>query len=154
MRRTITTLLVLSLIGGAFAAPAANAAKKKKKPKRVERTAEGTYDLPAIGAGGLGICFPGTIGCIAFGATAEEKFIEVSVKDQLGQNVYASVSQDIDGDNRGDQGFNICGSTTEPMPIEPGVEVIVFIWEGPGIRPPCAGASSSGKVTVTFSNLP
>ena len=48
MRKTITALLAVGLIAGAFVAPAADAAKKKKK-KPYTRVVTDSYASPAIG---------------------------------------------------------------------------------------------------------
>ncbi len=146
MRKVITLILATALVLGAFAAPSAQAAKKKKKG----RVATGTYDGPAIGAAGIGICFPGTLGCFGFGSAANEHSVEVKIEDNAGTPVYASVTQDLNGDNQADTGTNICGASEGPIPIEAGYEVTIFIWEGPGTNPACPGVATSGKITVKF----
>ncbi len=146
MRKLATIILSASLVLGAFGAPAADAAKKKKA-----RTATAPYDGPAIGAAGLGICFPGTLGCFAFGTASNEHNVEVSIEDSAGTPVFASVTQDLNGDNQADTSTDICGASEGPIPIESGVEVTVFIWEGPGVSPVCPGFASSGTIKVKFT---
>ncbi len=148
MRRTLIALLAVFLMAAVLGGPAM--AKKKKKPK--PRTATGAYQAPAIGALGLGVCSPGTIGCFDFASTTGEYFVDVTVADAASPMVFASVGQDTDGDDNVDTSTDICGSG-EDIPIQPGFGVTVFIWEGPGLTAagPCPGASTSGEIEVTFT---
>ena len=145
MRKIVMVVLSAALVLGAFGVPAADAAKKKA------RKASATYDLPAIGIGGLGICSPGTIGCVGFGTAANERKVEVEIVDSAGTPVFASVTQDLNGDQQADTSVDICGASDGPIAIEPGFEVTVFIWEGPGASPVCPGFASSGTINMTFS---
>lgn len=147
MRKIITVALSAALVVGAFGAPAAEAGKKKAKPRK----ASAMYEGPAIGIAGAGICSPDTLGCFGFGTAANEKFVEVEIVDDLGTPVFASVTQDLDGDNMADTSVDICGKSTEPIPIDGGYEVTVFLWEGPSASPPCASVVSSGEINVTFN---
>jgi hypothetical protein len=157
MRRVAAIMALVGLVAGLYSAPAAEAKKRKKKPKKptkIERVAEGAYSAPAIGALGVGVCSPGTIGCVGFPTAPGELFVSVEITDTLGTPVFASVTQDTNGDNQADSSVDICGASTEPIPIEPGFEVLVFVWEGPGPSPVCAGTSSSGTIKMTFTNMP
>ncbi len=146
MRKVITVALSAVLVLGAFGAPADAGKKKKAKPRK----ASATYDGPAIGAMGAGVCFPGTLGCFGFGSAANEKAVDVEVVDSLGTPVLASVTQDLDGDGFADTGVDICGKSEEPIPIEAGYEVTVFIWEGPSVSPVCPSVATNGTINVTF----
>ncbi len=152
MRKTMTVVLSVVLLIGAFALPHAEAGKAKKKTRK----ASGAYELPAIGVFGAGLCAPGTIGCIPFPLAQGEKYVSLTINDSTGALVFASITQDIDGDNMPDESVDICGKTDKPVKVKPGVEVLVFIWEGPGMAESgvCAGASSSGTIDAVFSNLP
>ena len=157
MRKTITGLLAASMVFGALALPSAQAGKKKKAPKRTERVAEATYQGPAVGVGGAGICSPGTLGCFPFALGADEGYINIEIADTVPVGVFASVTQDLDGDTFADTSVDICGSSAEPIQVEPGVEVTVFLWEGPGVTTdgaPCPGVVTQGTITATISNLP
>lgn len=153
MKKAIIVALVMGLMAGALSAPAA-AAKKKKAPKKVTRTAESVYDTPAIGHPDLVVGCSGSTGCAAFGIGATESFISLEIVDSSGLPVYGSASQDTDGDGFGDVGFNFCGKTSEPMPVEPGVELNIFISAAGGTNPACAGAGTTGVVKAEISNLP
>jgi hypothetical protein len=52
VKRILIVTLVLGLIAGALTTAEA---AKKKKPKKKTRTAESTYQAPAVGSGG-GVC--------------------------------------------------------------------------------------------------
>ena len=150
MHKTLIGVIVGALLVGALTAPV-NAGKK---PRKVEMP----YSEPAVGTTGVGVCFQGA-SCAFFGPPAAgEKFVSVSVEDDLGTDVYGSVIQDTNGDGNflatDDLTVHFCGATTEAIPIEPGKAVSVWVWQGPGANPPCAGGASSGTVTGTFSSTP
>ncbi len=156
MRKSLTALLALALVAGAFAAPAAEAKKKKKKPKRVERTVEAAYETPVIGVAGLAsLCSPPN-GCANFSVAQQEQYIKVDVVDSSGTEVLFSMSQDVDGDGSGNIFYRGCGSTGEAVPITAGLELRVSVYEGGGAASsgPCVGVASRGTITATFSNLP
>jgi len=142
MRKVITVALSAAMVLGAFGVPAAEAGKKAKV-----RKASAIYDNPSIGSsdvGGLGIGIP------SFGTAANEKFMTVKITDSTGLPAPASVSWDTDGDGISDTGFEVCGETKEPMPIEGGMEINVFVWALPSTTCP-VGTATSGTVDVTFS---
>ena len=144
MRKIITVALSAALVVGAFGVPAAEAGKKKKSKPRV---ATAVYDNPSIGSsdvGGLGIGIP------SFGTAASENFMTVKITDSTGLPVPASVSWDTDGDGISDTGFEMCGETEEPMPIEGGNTINVFVWALPSTTCP-VGTATRGTVEVTFS---
>ncbi|HEV2756446.1 MAG TPA: hypothetical protein VG318_11800 [Actinomycetota bacterium] len=157
MRKTITGLLAASMVFGALALPQAQAGKKKKAPKRTERVMEASYQGPAVGVAGGGICSPNTLGCFGFPLGAGERYINVDIVDTVPAGVFASVTQDLDGDTFADTSVDICGSSAEPIQVEEGYEVTVFLWEGPGVTTdgaPCPGVVTQGTITATISNLP
>ncbi len=145
----------LALLVAVLGTSDAEAKKKKKKPRR-ERTVEMPYTEPALGTAGVGVCFQGS-SCVFVEPAQGERFATVEITDDLGLPVYASVIQDTSGDGNylatDDETVHICGSTTEPIEIEPST-LTVWVWQGPGVVPPCPGFASSGTVKVTFSNKP
>jgi hypothetical protein len=150
MRKTIICTLVGVLVVGALVVPA-SAGKKAKS-----RKAELKYSEPAHGTAGVGVCLQGA-SCAFFGPPlGKEKTISVTVEDDLGTPVYASVMQDTNEDGNflaaDDLTVHFCGETAEPVEIEPGKDVSVWVWQGPGANPPCPGAASSGTITATFSS--
>lgn len=135
-------------------APPALAKKKKKGKKRTERVEVIDYSHPTgLGVAGAGGCAP-ALGCESLPVGSEEVYISVEIADTAGQDVYAEIWQDIDGDDMIDQATGVCGATAGFVPITPGVPVSIPIFEGPGIDPPCTGVATTGTLTVTFSNLP
>lgn len=152
MKRLIAVGLVMGLMFGMVAS--AEAGKKKKAPKKTTREAESVYDTPAIGHPDVIVGCSGSTGCASFAIGPTERFIMLEITDSAGLPVYGSASQDLDGDNFGDVGFNFCGKTEEPMPVEPGFELNIFISAAGGTSPPCAGAATSGVVKALISNLP
>lgn len=152
MKKVMPVALTAVLLVSGLMAPA-HAQKKKKKPPK-PRTAEADYAGPAIGAAGVGACSPGTLGCFGFPSTQKELYVQVQIEDSASPMVYASITQDLNGDNQADTSTGICGATEEPVPIDPGYEVTIFIWEGPGPSPVCAGLATSGTIKVTFSATP
>lgn len=144
----------LVLAAGALAAAVLPAHAEDK----VTRTEEVRYSDPAIGTAGIGLCFQGD-SCVFVEPEAGEKYVSVEIADDVGPlPVYASIIQDTSGDGSwlvtDDRTTHICGATVAPIEIVEGKTVTVWIWEGPGASPPCAGVATSGTVTLTFSNLP
>jgi hypothetical protein len=149
MRKTITAVLAVALVAGAFMAPAADAKKKKKAKPRVVTD---TYDAPAIGAatpvvsGGASGCTGGNnIGCVEFATSSKDKYVKIEVTDQSGQKAGGYLSQgDTDGDGVGNLFGDFCGAHLAPVPITPGVPLKVSLYNGT-----CADGSPSTVTTGT-----
>ncbi len=150
MRKTI----VLGLAAAVAVAAAGSPAGAAKRPKPKKRAIELTYTEPAYGTAGLGVCFQGA-SCLFYGppAPGETRF-SVVIEDDLGQPVPASVIQDTNEDGSylvsDDLTVDICGATDEPIEMEPGKAVSVWVWRA-GANPPCPGTATSGTATGTFS---
>jgi hypothetical protein len=150
MRKTIVMACVAALAFATAAVPAGAA----RRPKPKKRTLELAYTEPAVGAAGAGVCLQGS-SCLFYGPPAAgEKTFSVVIEDDLGQPVPASVIQDTNGDGSflvtDDLTVGICGATDEPIEIEPGKDVAVWVWRA-GANPPCPGTATSGTATATFS---
>lgn len=150
MHKNLVAALLSGVMVFALGTPV-SAAKKAPKPRKMELT----YTNPAYGTAGFGLCFQGE-SCLFYGAPlGKEKYVEVKIEDDLGREVYASVIQDTNEDGSylasDDLTVGICGETEEPIEIEPGKAVSVWVWQGPGLDPPCAGTASAGTATATFS---
>ena len=152
MRKTITTVLAVGLIVGAFKAPSADA--KKKKPKTRKATA--TYAAPSAAVEGNGACDPG---CITFATSTKEKFAQFTATDATGLPVSISVSSpDTNGDGFVEHVGNFCGESGK-LPISGGTELSLFIYAHPttgvfesgGGPMACDSAGTSGTVDVVFS---
>lgn len=154
MKRILVAVLVLGL---AFGAVTTAEAKKKRKPKKVERTIEGGYDAPPLVIAGT-CAQSGAIGCVSIATGPGEAFITAAkVTDAHGQPVVVAVSANTDGNVGDDVSFGtFCGELTEPMAIDPGVEL--HFWVGviadiatTGCAP---GLATTGTISVTLSTLP
>lgn len=148
MRKILVIALAASLVFGSLAT--AEAGKKKRKPKRIERTEEATYVAPAY------FYWAPTgdnIGGVKFATGPKDKFVSIEIQDTLGQPVSGSVGQDPEGDGTVAT-TPFCTKTEEPLPIEPGLEVTVFVFVGPCTTPPGPAVATQGTVIGTFSNLP
>jgi hypothetical protein len=151
MKKLIVTSVVAALVAGAMVAPAE--ADKKKKPKApAPRVAEGTYANPAIG-------IPGVVGSAAAGGAYEfatlstENSVAIEITDGAGGSPTATLSQDTDPSTPTWEIFaTICGATTEPLPISPGIPVRVSVYTMPGPdQPTCTGPATSGTIKATFT---
>jgi hypothetical protein len=87
--------------------------------------------------------------------SSKEKFISLELKDDSGQPVYFSISQNLEGDDNifeTDVG-DACGKTEEPLPIpQPGAPMTAFIFSGTcdtGL-----GVATGGAFTAIFSATP
>ena len=149
MKRAWTILLVLGLVGSAMAVPA----EAKKKKKATVRVVEATYDQPALGLGGVaGGCPAGA--CPTIAVATNETYAMIFIEDDVSPSGYVDFSYDTDGDgfqNPG-SGPTVCGSTPEPVAVEPATAYTAWPWTvGAG----CQGsASTSGTITVLLSSDP
>ena len=149
MKRVLVLLLVLGVVLGTLTTAEA-AKKKKKKSKKVVRVASEDYLAPAYfywaptGDNIGGVSIPSGLG---------ERFVSVEIKDDSGMNVSAAVGQDPEGDGTVAT-TDFCTKTDKPLPIEPGLEVTVFVYVGPCTSPAGPAFATQGTVKVTFSNLP
>ncbi len=152
MKRTMTILLVIGLVAAVMATPA-GAAKKKKKKKATVRVVEATYSQPALGVGGIaGGCPAGA--CPDIATAANETYAIIVIEDDLSPSGYVSFNYDTDGDgfqNPG-SGPDVCGSTPEPVAVEPAVVYTAWPWT---VGTACQGsASTSGTIKVLLSSDP
>lgn len=149
MKKLVVVALTAGLIaGGALAGPAE--AGKKKKPKKVTREVVFDYVCPCFGLYQFGGLTGTNLGGGPF-AVGAESYLTAVAEDASGQAVHVSINQDTDGDGFNDPVGEFCGETTEPMPINPGLEIRVFVGEA---KPDCPGPAAGGTITFTLSNLP
>ena len=151
MKKALAVTMVLGLIFGSIATAEAG----KKKPKKVEREVQGTYQAPATAA-----CFPSqtdAIGCVAIATGPTERFFTAKATDAHGLPVAIGVEADLDGNGDTETSYGIfCGETAEPLQIDPGVELVLWIARADTIAVSrCApGVATTGKIDVVLSNLP
>ena len=148
MRKLLIAAVVSGLIAGSVATAEAG---KKKAPKKTTRVAEASYVAPAR------FYYAPTgdnIGGATFPTGAGETYVSITIEDDLGQDVSAAVGQDPEGDNTVST-TSFCTSTDEPVAIDPGLEVTVFVYAGPCTDPALAPAfATQGTIVATFSNMP
>jgi hypothetical protein len=152
MRRTITAILAIGLVAGAFSAPAAEAGKKKKKTYK--RVATHDYAVPAFGVGGVGgSCPNATDSCARFPTTAKDKYIQVSIEDDSGMPVYGTISHpDQNGDGFVESLGTFCGESGK-VAIQSGAEVIIFPYLTSATPVTgCQGVATQGTITGTFTS--
>jgi hypothetical protein len=133
-----------------MAAPA-DAGKKVKKAK--VRVFEASYDQPALGVGGVGGGCPAG-SCPAILTASNETYAVIVVEDDASPSGYVELSYDPDGDGIQNLGSGpvVCGSTPEPIAIEPGVAYSAWPWAAGAS---CPGSSStSGTIKVMLSSDP
>ncbi|MDQ3962846.1 MAG: hypothetical protein M3277_02885 [Actinomycetota bacterium] len=145
MRKAIAILMLIGLVAGLMSAPAG--AAKKKKP--TVRTFEARYENPAFGVGGV---VGGCSGCPSVPTGENEFFAMIFIEDDYSPSGYVSFNYDSDGDgfeNPG-SGPDVCGSTEEPVAVEPGTSYTAWPWMvGTGCR---GSASVSGTIKVLLSS--
>ena len=148
MRKLLVATIVAGLVCGAVATAEAG---KKKAPKKVTRVAEASYIAPAR----LWWAPTGdNIGGAKFPTGAGESYVSVTIEDDSGMDVSAALGQDPEGDNTVAT-TDFCTATEEPVAIDPGLELTVFVYAGPCTSPqPAPAFATQGKIVATFSNLP
>lgn len=143
MKRILVLMLISGLIFGSIATADA---KKKKAPKPYTMT--GTYDQPAVGTAGTGVVF----GAPAFNSNTTNVFMTVKIEDAASPMPYGDFSWDTDGDGVDDEGVTVCGTEAKDLQVPPNTSISAFMWALPS--PFCAGFSTSGTITATFSATP
>lgn len=149
MKKVVAILMLVGLVAGLMSAPA-GAAKKKKKP--TVRTLEVAYSN-SVAIGGLGGTCPAG-NCPAIPTGANEYFAMFFIEDDFSPSGYISLAYDPDGDGIDNLGAGptVCGSTPEPVAVEPGISYTAWPFIA-GTE--CPGSSSfSGTITALFSSDP
>lgn len=91
---------------------------------------------------------------VTFRVRAHETSVTVAIQDDSGLVVPGEVRQDRDGDGESDLVREFCGSTSDPIAIEPGVAVTVVRmhgWCDELTNPTQYGSWTTGTVTATFA---
>lgn len=144
--------LVVAGVMIAVALSPAAAEHRRGKPKRTERRAEIAYETPVS----IGVVEPEGKACVRepnscadFPTYLSESSVAIEIADASGLPVPAYVEPHTH-DGRWGQYF--CGTTTEPMPIVPGVEVTVWLNAVDPTKPPCPGSATTGTVRAIFTS--
>jgi hypothetical protein len=79
-----------------------------------------------------------------------EKFVSVVASDDSGLPVSIAVTQDTTGDGVPEIRYEACGATEKSVKVQPGKNVVVYVFEGPcGTAP--SGVATGGTITATFT---
>lgn len=153
MKRSILLGLIIALIATALVAPSAMAAKKKPKP----RVFEGSYTCPCgVQIAGRGPAFRLGTGEGGFEVPLlpKEKFMALEMTDESGLPVFFQITQDVDGDGTFYEhaAGSGCGTTKEPVPLEKGAPIVVFVQSGTCDTGP--GLATGGTFKATLSATP
>jgi hypothetical protein len=109
-------------------------------------SALGSPDTPAT------IYPTGPVFPVNFVAGAGEVLAMIEIVDDVGPNASSGFSYDSDGDGLNDTGFDVCGSTEEPVEVIPGTQYNIFPYLVPSTG--CTDAvATSGTITVTFNKV-
>jgi hypothetical protein len=154
--KLIAVLAVAAVAGATLMASPVIAGKKKKKKPRVERVEDRDYvGWSGVRGAAEGECTSEPVGCVVFPVEPGEKFVSIEVGDSAGEPVWASVY--IYGYNAAsDVHEHVCGASDRPFRMADGIEevVVVVTQTSGGATNPCAGPTTVGTVTATFSNRP
>ena len=140
MKKSLIALLALGLLVGSIASPAA-AGKKKGRVAEADYAAPAAFQWNPTG--------DANIGGVSFPTAANENFVSLEIEDVSGMPVSAAAGQDPEGDGTVST-TRFCGAI-EKLPIEPGLDVTVFVFPGPCTSPPAPGFATQGTVTATFT---
>lgn len=147
MRRFLTLAVAVGLVGGAFSVDAVAG-----KEKRTSRTETKLYLAPTLPSPATA-CDPNIdLGCKGFDVLRTDRYISVTVIDRLGFDVRGTVHEDVDGGLFAEIQTPFCGSTEEPVRLDPEtIYVSVTIEQGPCANGDLALASF-GAITATFTS--
>ena len=137
------TLGVVALLAASAPAPA--------HPPRPGRSARAQYNYTSGSAGPGGSDGEIVLGKVGFRTRRSERQVRLLITDATGMPVRALMSQDFDGDGEADRSRGFCTTTKGFVPIRGGVDVEVFLLDGP-----CADGTgaiaTSGWVEAGFSH--
>lgn len=136
-----------------------NKNKKKCKKKDSEefipgRVVEIQYTGSAIGSPDTpATVYPtGPLFPVNFVPALDEVLVTIEIVDDVSPNASAGFSYDSDGDGLNDTGFDVCGSTPEPVEVIPGTQYNIFPYLLPSTG--CTDAvATSGTIIVTFNKV-
>ena len=135
---------------------AAGTPKPQKRTERARYLAPmaGYYTPTPVGVGGA--CdSESQIGCVLFETYATERFVRVSVSDDVGESVAAVIWQDQPGDDVG-EGYapvaELCGRTTAWKVLPwPGRDVEIAVYNG-ACEDGRQSIATQGEVRVTLTD--
>ena len=126
--------------------------KKAQEPEPTVREVEFEYVCPCTGSLQLGTLTGGdpNLGGGAIPVTAEDLYLAGVAEDSSGTAISVGVSQD-DGTGANESVGGFCGETEEPIQLNPGAEIRIFV----GSPSACPGSVAlGGTITFTLSDMP
>ena len=142
------------------AAAAAKKCKKNKKKCKAKpagfvpgRVVELRYEGSAIGSADTPAIYPfGALNPVNFIAGTGETKALIEIIDDNTPKASAGFSYDSDGDGLNDTGFDVCGSTPEPVEVLEGTQYNIFPYLLPSTS--CTdGIAITGTIKVTFNKV-
>jgi len=136
---------------------------KKKTPATVAtpaptgfvpgRVVEIRYEASAIGGADTPAVYPtGPLFPVNVIVGPGEVLATIEIVDDFSPNASAGFSYDSDGDGLNDAGFDVCGSTPEPVEVIPGTQYNIFPYLLPSTT--CTdGVATAGTIKVTFNQV-
>lgn len=143
-------LIVIGALLASLLLPVAQASKGQGKRSRISKA---SYSSPSLGiAGGPEVAqcdSPSSLihirrDCAIFWARDGEHSVTFLVDDAVGEQVSGAVYI-----NRA-LTAKFCSKTPGPIPISPGDQILVSIFNGPSIDGSCPGVATTGEVTGVF----
>ncbi len=158
MKRLIIGALVAGLLAGTLltTAGASTSKKRKKPPAKVEREFDFEYLCPCVGIYEFGTRTYQNIGGGPMPVEKNELYLTAEAVDLTGMVVPVEIDQDIDGDGSLEPVGAFCGKTEDPIAIEPGIEIVVYINAGFPLvcQPDNPTVLAGGTVHFVLSNFP
>jgi hypothetical protein len=133
--------------------------KAQQEEQRIEREVVFEYVCPCVGRFQLGGLTGGdpNLGGGPIPVGAEDLYLTGIAEDASGTAISVNINQD-DGTGANKATGSFCGESEEPIQLDPGAEIRVFIGDPLPASPVSNGCLGSvalgGTVTFTLSNLP
>jgi hypothetical protein len=160
MKRFLILCMILGLVVGSVATAEAGKKKKAPAPVRVERVVEYAYNGPGPGISSPvatgGYCYPEPTACASFPLQPGETYIKIEAVDQSGMKVGGTITQgtDDDGDGFGDLYGEWCGAHTDAVPLRTTAPIEISMYAGTCYNSQEPSVITTGKLIITFSNMP
>jgi hypothetical protein len=150
-RQAFVVALVCSLALGTLLPSTAIAHKKPHKKPGTTIVLKANYSRPdGVAVAGSYASYGGTL----FSPASNTPYVSLTIADQSGEPVFASVGQDVNGDKQiGSDEFrgSFCGKTASPLVIDPKYQITVFVFSGT-CSDGTQSVATSGTITAVLSS--
>lgn len=125
--------------------------KKAEEEEPIVREVEFEYMCPCTGRLQLGGLTGGdpNLGGGPIAVGGDDLYLAGVAEDSSGMAISVNVNQD-DGTGANAQSGSFCGETEEPIELNPGMEIRIFV----GDPAACGAIAFGGTITFTLSNMP